>query len=66
MERRRHWTGYDVSGLSSDERDRLIVSLKRKGWSAARIAGRVGMSKGGVQFALERITDGRPGRDPRR
>lgn len=64
--RRQHWSGYDRSGLTSDERDRLIVALRRKGWSATRIAARVGMTRGGVQFALERIAEGRPGRERRR
>jgi hypothetical protein len=66
VERKQHWTGYDLSGMTSDERDRLILALRGKGWGARKIAARVGMSVGGVQAAEARIAEGRPGRDARR
>lgn len=65
MKRKAHWSGYDTSELSPAQRDALIVRLKRRGFSDSAIAQQVGMSRGGVQFALERIAEGRPGRDRR-
>jgi lambda repressor-like predicted transcriptional regulator len=51
--------------LPAGERDRLIAVLRGKGWSLARIGQRVGMSRQGVAFALERIKRGDPGVDRR-
>jgi hypothetical protein len=51
--------------LPAGERDRLIVALRKQGWSLARIGRRVGMSRGGVLRALERIERGDPGVDRR-
>ena len=51
--------------MPASERDRLIVELAGKGWNHARIAACVGMSRRGVGMSLERIADGRPGRDAR-
>jgi hypothetical protein len=39
-------------------RDTEIVTLRRRGWTYARIGGEVGMSESGVRRALERIRDG--------
>lgn len=52
-------------GLPAGERDRLVVVLRARGWSLARIAARVGMSRSGVLRALERIDRGDPGVDRR-
>jgi hypothetical protein len=51
--------------LPAGERDRLIVALRARGWTLARIGARVGMSRQGVAFALERIKRGDPGVDRR-
>lgn len=57
---------YDEVGLTTPQRDAMILSLRQRGWSYRRIAKRVGMSSpGSVARALERIAEGRPGRDPR-
>jgi hypothetical protein len=66
MERKQHWSKFDLSGLTSAQRDDLIVKLRAEGLTFRQIADRVGMTHRGVQYALERITEGRPGRDPRR
>jgi transcriptional regulator len=55
----------DRGGLTSAQRDAEIVRLRKAGWSHRRIAARLGMTHGGVQYALERIAGGRPDRDPR-
>ena len=65
MERKAHWSGFDRSEMTSAQRDELIVKLRQKGWSTRRIAAKVGMTHGGVQYALERIGRGDPGRDRR-
>jgi DNA-binding NarL/FixJ family response regulator len=65
MAERTHWSGFDRSGMSSDQRDELIARLRSQGWTLKRIAERVGMSTSGVHDALGRVADGRPGRDPR-
>lgn len=44
--------------LSPVERDRLIVKLRAQNWTLEQIARRVGMSRGGVSRALERIKNG--------
>ena len=51
--------------VSASERDRIIVELRRKGWTYKRIARAVGMSPNGVSASLTRIREGRPGRAPR-
>lgn len=51
--------------LSPAQRDALIVRLRAEGWSIRRIARRAGCSPNGVHTALERIGEGRPGRDRR-
>jgi hypothetical protein len=48
--------------MSADQRDRLIVMLNDKGWDAGKIGKAVGLTKRGVQMALQRIREGRPGR----
>jgi hypothetical protein len=48
--------------MSADQRDRLIVALNDKGWDAGKIGRAVGLTKRGVQMALQRIREGRPGR----
>jgi hypothetical protein len=70
MERKRHWSAYDLSGMTSDERDGLIVTLKRKGWSARRIAARIDPPRcariqhltAGVQFQPRSHWPGQPRR----
>ena len=60
--------GGDDMGLiqvSAAERDRIIVELRRKGWTYKRIGKAVGMSPTGVSESLTRIRQGRPGRAPR-
>ena len=52
-------------GLSTMERDELIVTLRRRGRRQAQIARRLGMTQQGVAKALSRIAEGRSGRDPR-
>ena len=43
------------------ERDRMILKLRRAGFTLAQIGKRVGMSESGVQRALQRIREGRFG-----
>jgi hypothetical protein len=45
-----------IDPLSREERDRLIAALRDKGWTTAKIAARVGMSRQGVEAALRRLT----------
>lgn len=52
--------------LPPQERDRLIVTLRRRGWTYARIAKAVQMDKSGVRRALQRIKDGRFGEGMKR
>ena len=66
MPRYHHVPPVDVPFMTAPERDELIVKLREAGYSYRRIARMVGMrSAGAVQHALERIAEGRPGRDPR-
>jgi lambda repressor-like predicted transcriptional regulator len=51
--------------MPADQRDRLIVALRRKGWTLRKIAHHLNMSKSGVASSLQRIAEGRPGNDPR-
>lgn len=46
---------YAATGLSPVERDELIVKLRNKGWTQAKIAARLGMTQPGVLQALRRI-----------
>ena len=48
--------------MSAACRDELIVMLNDKGWDAGKIGRAVGLTKRGVQMALQRIREGRPGR----
>jgi hypothetical protein len=43
------------------QRDKLIMRLRRAGWTHQRIGKRVGMSESGVRRALLRIREGRFG-----
>ena len=57
---------WDETHLSTPQRDALIVELRNRGMSLRQIAKRTGMrSAGAVASALQRIAEGRPGRDPR-
>jgi transcriptional regulator len=58
-------TGYYYDDMVAPERDALIVRSQRKGWPQAKIARRLGPTHQGVSEALQRIAEGRPGRDPR-
>jgi transcriptional regulator len=51
--------------MTAPEKDRLIVELRRRGWTLKRIGNEVGMTAAGVSAALKRIPHGRPARDPR-
>lgn len=51
--------------IPAEERDKLILDLRRRGWTYARIGKYVGMSANGVSASLVRIQEGRPGRPPR-
>jgi hypothetical protein len=52
---------YEDTGLTSFQRDELIVKLRKRGYTYRQIAPRVGMSPNGVMQALRRIGEGRPG-----
>lgn len=47
--------------IPAQERDRLIIQLRRAGWTYKRIGKRVGMSESGVARAVQRIREGRFG-----
>jgi hypothetical protein len=66
-EPRRRQTHSDARDLAGPERDRLIVALANMGWTHKRIPAYpgIGLSRRCVGMALERISEGRPGRDPR-
>ena len=51
--------------LPTVHRDEVIKTLRKRGMSYAKIGKVVGMSAPGVCRALERIAEGRPGRDSR-
>jgi IS30 family transposase len=66
MPRTHHYAPEGTPFLTSPEKDALIVRLHSAGWSMRRIAKAVGYrSPGSVSRALDRIAEGRPGRDPR-
>lgn len=44
--------------LPAQERDRMILNLRRRGWTYKRIGRRVGMSESGVARAVQRIRMG--------
>ncbi|MGO8963733.1 hypothetical protein [Mycobacterium sp.] len=48
--------------MSADQRDRLIVALAAKGVPHSKIGRAVGLTRRGVGMALQRISEGRPGR----
>jgi DNA-binding CsgD family transcriptional regulator len=50
---------------SAAEKDRLILELRRKGYTYAQIGKALGMSKTGVRYALVRMQQGRSGRATR-
>jgi hypothetical protein len=56
---------YDECGLTAAETDAMIVKMKAQGYRLKDIAAAVHLSPSGVHRALERISDGRPGRPPR-
>jgi hypothetical protein len=64
-EKPRRRTGQGVPFMTSAERDELITKLRRQGCTLVHIGRRCGMSANGVLEALHRISEGRPGRDPR-
>jgi hypothetical protein len=66
MPRYNHYPPADAHFMTAPERDEMIVKLHAKGWSMRRIAKAVGFrNPGSVAHALDRIAEGRPGRDPR-
>lgn len=44
--------------MPPQERDKLIMQLRARGWTLSKIAKQVGMSTAGVGRALDRIADG--------
>jgi transcriptional regulator len=58
-------TGCYYDDMVAPERDALIFRLRRKGWSQAQDARRLGDTQQGVSKALQRIAEGRLGRGPR-
>ncbi len=54
----REWR-YEQTGMTQLERDKLIVTLKRKGWTQAKIAHRLQMTQPAVCLALQRLA-GKP------
>lgn len=46
---------YEIPAM---ERDRMILELRRRRWTHARIGRAVGMTESGVRRALRRIADG--------
>jgi hypothetical protein len=66
MPRYNHYPPADAPFMTAPEKDAMILKLYNAGFSYRRIAKAVGMrSPGSVARALERISEGRPGRDPR-
>jgi hypothetical protein len=47
---------YERDGMTAPQRDRLIMSLRRKGYSQAKIAARLHMTQPGVKYAIDRIS----------
>lgn len=43
------------TGMTTVQRDRLILQLRRRGLTQAEIGRRVGMTQPGVKFALDRL-----------
>jgi hypothetical protein len=58
-------TRYYYDDMVAPERDALIVRLRCEGWSQAQDARRLALLQQGVSRALQRISEGRLGRDPR-
>jgi hypothetical protein len=48
--------------MNAASRDALIMSLHKKGYTDAQIGKVVGLTRRGAQMALQRISEGRPGR----
>ncbi len=48
--------------MGAAERDRWIVHLHAHGWNATKIGHHVELSRRGVEMAMQRIAEGRPGR----
>jgi hypothetical protein len=46
---------YEATGLTSPERDQLIISLRRKGKTQQQIARATGLTQSGVHRALMRL-----------
>lgn len=65
MAERTHWSKFDASGMTGAQRDVLVAKLRSEGHTLKAIAEHVGMSISGVYTVLERVAEGRPGRDPR-
>jgi len=55
----------DYADMVAPERDALIIRLRCKGWSQAQDARRLALLQQGVSGALQRIPEGRLGRDLR-
>ncbi len=55
---------YEATGMTESERNQLIWTLSRRGWTQAKIAARVGVTQQGVSYALQRMM-GKPPRSVR-
>jgi len=54
-----------VQEMNADDRDKLILELRRKRYTYEQIGKAVGLSKTGVRYALIRMAQGKKGRPPR-
>jgi transcriptional regulator with GAF, ATPase, and Fis domain len=50
---------FEQTGITGLQRDKIILDLKRRRWSEAKIAKAVGMTPAAVHYALKRLT-GKP------
>jgi len=52
---------YEQTRLTTKQRDQLIWSLRRRGWSQVKIAKHLGMTQPAIHYALNRLM-GKPRR----
>lgn len=55
---------YDDTKQTAQQRDETIADLRKRGLTYRDIAKKMGMNPGAVYNVLQRIKEGRPGRDP--
>lgn len=46
---------YELTGLTTAQRNAEVARLHKMGWSQARIAGRLGVTQPAVHYALKRL-----------